>query len=109
MYARDENFGLRFDFAINDFFAISLPKRHSQTFQKRARLLIVARRRDNRDVHPPLLIDFVEINLRKDQLLFDSDRVVAAAVKGPGRNPAKISDARQSHRDQPIEKLVHPL
>jgi hypothetical protein len=43
-----------------------LPKRHSQSLQKRSRLLIVARRGNDRDVHSAQLIYLIEVNLGED-------------------------------------------
>src|ERR1051325_2065303 len=113
-----ENFGLRAAFAINDFFAISffypcIPRlsseRHSQALQKGASLFVIARGSDDRDVHPAQLVDVVEIDLRKDQLLANSDRVVAAAIESLRRNTAKVAHARQRHRYESIEKLIHSI
>src|SRR5215813_2185715 len=60
----------------------SLSKGHSQTLQQSPCLFIVARTGHNRNVHAAQLVDLVEIDLRKNELLANSDRVIAAAIKG---------------------------
>ena len=49
--------------------------------QKRARLLVVARGRDDGDVHPARLVHLVEIDLGEDELVAHAERVVAAPVE----------------------------
>src|SRR5882762_6293640 len=85
------------------------PKGHSQSFQKRASLFIVARARNNRDVHAAQFVDFVKVDLRKNQLLAHADGVIAAAIKSLWRNTTKVANPRQSNRYQPIEKLIHAI
>lgn len=64
-------------FAINDL----LPERHSQRFQKRPCLIVTLRGGDYGDVHPASFIDLVEIDLGKNELLSNSERVVASTVE----------------------------
>src|ERR1051325_11878980 len=64
---------------------------------------------DDRNVHAAQFLDFVEIDLRKNQLLTHANRVVAATVKRFGRYAAKVSNTRQGDRYQPVEKFVHAI
>ena len=48
-------------------------------------------------------------NSGKHQLLRQAQAIVAAAVEPVGAQPAKVAHPRQRQRDQPIEKLVHPI
>src|SRR5205085_3627243 len=82
-------------------------KRHSQRLQKRARLIVIARRGHNRDVHAAQLVDLIEIDFREDQLLANSDRIITAAVESFRRNTPKIPHARQRYRHEPIKEFVH--
>src|SRR6266542_6080665 len=93
-------------FTIYDL-RLSLPKRHSQSLQKCARLIVVVRRGHNRDIHSAQFVDLIKINLRKDQLLADANRIVSTAVEGFRRDSTKISYAWQGNRNQAIKKLVH--
>src|SRR5438045_9673497 len=84
-------------------------KRHSPRLQKRARLIVIARRGHNRDVHAAQLVDLIEIEFREDQLLANSDRIITAAVESFRRNTPKIPHARQRYRHEPIKEFVHLL
>src|SRR5262249_39010270 len=48
------------------------------------------------------------VDLRKDELLADTEREVAAAVERTRVETAEVADPRQRDRDQPVEELVHP-
>ena len=62
----------------------------------------------NHDVHAPVFIDLVEIDLRKNYVFFQTKRIIAVAVKTLDRNTTKVTNA--GHRDscQPIHKFKHP-
>src|SRR5579883_2058610 len=123
---RPENFLVilrrRLFFSIELFFAIrlslpfprltwvwvtSLPERKIERGQERARFLVGARRRADRDVHAPDLGRLVVVDLREDDVLLDADRVVAAPVEALRVEPAEVAHARQRDVDQPVEELVH--
>src|SRR6266542_905669 len=89
-------------FTIHD----SRPKRHPQPLQEGTSLLIISRRGNNRNIHPAQFIDLVKVNLRKYQLLADSDGVITAAIKRLRRNSPKGPDARQGNRHQPVQKFI---
>src|SRR5437763_1166342 len=59
--------------------------------------------------HARRRINAVIVYFRKDQLLLEPEGKIAASIEAPARQTAKIAHARQRHRNQPIEKLVHAL
>src|SRR5215813_704822 len=97
----------RLFFSIELFFAIniswlsasedsaSLPEREVECGQQRARLVVGFRAGADRDVHAPNIGRLVVVDLRKDDVLLDAERVVAAAVEALRRQPAEIAPPRQ--------------
>src|SRR5262249_8028886 len=85
------------------------PERHAEELQQLARFLVGLRRRDDRDVHPARLVDLHVVDFRKDQLVLQAEREVAAAVEAARRHAAEVADARQRDRHQPIEDLPSAL
>src|SRR5450830_1011155 len=79
----------------------------AQPAQKRQRRLVAFGRGSDRDVEPPDLGDVVVVDLGKDDLLANAERVVSAAIERARIEPAEVANARQRHRDEPIEELVH--
>src|ERR1700674_3401234 len=75
--------------------------------EQRAGVVIGLGRGRDRHVETADLLDVVVVDLRKDDLLADPERVVPAAVERVGAEPAEVADARQCDRDEPIEELVH--
>jgi hypothetical protein len=57
-------------------------------------LIVSLCRRHDRDVQSLDTIDVVVIDLRENDLLLDSEGVVATAIEGLGRNPTEIAYAR---------------
>src|SRR5712691_11534735 len=80
---------------------------HAEAAQERERLLVSLRSGRDRDVEAADLLDVVVVDLGEDDLLADSERVVAATVERTRAQTAEVADARQRDRDQPVEKLVH--
>src|SRR3712207_5832722 len=72
-------------------------------------LFVVARGRDDGDVHAARLVHLVEIDLGEDELVADAERVVAAPVERLRRDAAEVAHARQGHTNQTVEELVHPV
>src|SRR6202158_3335158 len=71
--------------------------------------MVGPRRRHNRDVHAPRLVDFHVVDLRKQQLVAQAERVVAATVETARRHALEVADARQRDVHQPIQELPHAL
>src|SRR5580765_6307857 len=90
-------------------FAPSGRERQPEPREARAGLLVVRRSRRDRDVEAANLVDAVVVDLRKDDLLADAERVVPAAVERVGAEPPEVANARQGDRDEPVEELPHPL
>src|SRR5437763_12884868 len=82
-------------------------ERHAEAAQQRQRLLVRLRGGGNRDIEAADLLDVVLVDLGKDDLLADAERVIAAAVECLRAETAEVADARQRDGDQPVEKLVH--
>src|SRR6202043_4079487 len=93
-------FGVFSSFAIFAVVAIvgwlsDLTEWHSHELQELARLLVGLRRRHHRDVHAARLVDLHVVDLRKQQLVAQAKRVVAAAVETARRHALEVADARQ--------------
>src|SRR2546425_7921944 len=71
-------------------------ERETERGEQRARLVVRPRRGGNRDVHPAQRVDLVVIDLREDDLLLETEAVVAPAVKSAVRHAAEIADARHA-------------
>src|SRR6476619_2531444 len=83
-------------------------ERKTERAEQRVAGLVRLRRRGDRDVQSADPRNLVVVDLRKDDLLPDPDRVVAAAVERSRIESAKVADTRQGDRREPVEKLVHP-
>src|SRR2546425_654068 len=86
----------------------SVLERETERGEQRARLVVRLRRGGNRDVHPAQRVDLVVIDLREDDLLLETEAVIAPAVKSAVRHAAEIADARHGDVHQAVEELVHP-
>src|SRR5215469_10957085 len=86
-----------------------LPERKAKPPQQRAALVVVGGRGDDGDVHPPLPVHLVRVDLVEHDLLDEPVCVVALAVKLPVVQAAEVTDARQRDRQQPVEELPHPV
>src|SRR5215211_5259157 len=116
-YFRTGNRGVRDAFTISDFLAIPLllsvswlaGEREAEPAQQREALLVGRRRRRDRDVEAADGRDVVVVDLGEDDLLADTDRVVAAPVERARVEAAEVADAREGDRDEPVEEVVHPV
>src|SRR5713101_1123530 len=84
-------------------------ERHPEAAQQRARLFVRPRRRADRDLHAAQPVDLVVLDLREDQLLLETEGVVAAPVEALVGHTLEIPDARKRHRHQLLEEVPHPL
>src|SRR4051794_17589897 len=82
-------------------------EREPESAQERECLLVRLRGGRDRDVEAANLLDVVVVDLRKDDLLGDAERVVAAAVEGARVEPAEVADPWQRDRHETVEELVH--
>src|SRR2546426_803462 len=78
---------------------LTLAERHVHEPQELLPFLVVLGRRDERDIHPPDLLDLVVVDLREDDLLGDPERVVALAVERLHGHAAEVADSRQRNID----------
>src|SRR5437868_5485206 len=67
------------------------PERHAEAAQESARFVVVFCCSHDGDIHTFLLVDLGVIDLRKDQLIAQAERVVAAAIKRLAGDSAKIA------------------
>src|SRR5262245_22710683 len=90
VYARTLYFGSRCCFWISAFFATyytSALEREAERGQQRTALVIGRGGRHDRDVHTSNRVDLVVVDLGKDQLLGDTERVIAPPVERVGLHP----------------------
>src|SRR4029077_11994431 len=82
-------------------------KRKPEPFEQFAALLIVPRGGRHGDVHALDLVHTRVIDLRKHQLVLQSQGVIPAAVEGILRQAAEVAHAWEHHVAQAVEKFVH--
>src|SRR5205809_5789418 len=84
-------------------------ERHPKAAQQRARLFVRPRRRADRDLHAAEAVDLVVLDLREDELLLETERVVTAPVEALVGNALEVADARERDRDELLEEVPHAL
>src|SRR5690606_16887263 len=84
-------------------------ERESEGGEQGPRILVVGGGRTDRDVHAPGGAHIVEVDLGEDELLVDTEGVVAPAVERPRVETPEVTHAGDGHRKQPIEELPHPV
>src|SRR5437773_2758772 len=77
--------------------------------EQRARFVVSLRRGSNADVEPPQRVDFVVLDLGENDLFAHAYAVIAAAIEGPRRDAAEVTDSGNRDGDEAIEKFVHAL
>src|SRR6266481_9170848 len=87
----------------HSFFA----KRKPEPLEQLAALLIIPRGGRHRNVHTLDLVHARVIDLRKHQLVFQSQSVISSAVEGILRQAAEVAYAREYHVAQAVQKFVH--
>src|SRR5467141_10917 len=83
------------------------PERHPEAAQKRARLFVRPRRRADRDLHAAEPVDLVVLDLRENELLLETERVVATPVEAFIRHALEVTDARERHRHELLQEMPH--
>src|SRR6266480_7005231 len=84
-------------------------ERHPEAAQQSPRLFVRPRRRADRDLHAAEAIDLVVLDLREDELLLETERVVPTPIEALVRNALEVADARECHRDELLEEVPHAL
>src|SRR5713101_6170121 len=92
--------------ALHDLF-LPLPKGHSEPRQQAAGLVVGAGCGDDRHFQPAQFVDLVVVDLREDDLLAHSQRVVATAVETLGADAPKVTDTWQRDVEQLVEEVPH--
>src|SRR5438132_136494 len=82
---------------------------HAEIAQQSAALFVAPRRGHDGDVHALDLLDPVVVDLGKDDLLLDTERVVALAVEALRPDALEVAHAGQRDVQQAVEELVHPV
>src|ERR1700676_1162480 len=82
-------------------------QRKTEALQQLPAFLVVMRGGRQRNVHALNLVHASVVDFRKHQLVFQSQRVVAAPVEGVGRQSAEVAYPRQHHVTQPVDEFVH--
>src|SRR5712692_5137752 len=109
---RTLNFAFLSDLAIFAVRAILLcypffAKRKPERLEQLAALLIVLRACRHGDIHALDLVHARVIDLRKHQLVLQSQGVIPTAVERILRQAAEVANARKHHVAQAVEKFVH--
>src|SRR5580704_523464 len=95
---------------MHDSFIRSIgPERHSQMLQQSPSLVIGPGCSHNGDVHALLFVDFRVINFREDQLVVQSEGVIAPAIERLRGHSTEVTHPGQHHADQPVIKFVHAV
>src|SRR6186713_3259325 len=84
-----------------------LAERETEGVEQGTALLVILRRRGDRDVHAPELVDLVVLDFRENDLFLDAEAVVAAAVERTRVDAAEVTDAGNRDRHETIEELPH--
>src|SRR4029450_6459179 len=84
-------------------------EREAECAQPRTALVVASCSGHDRDVHAPDRVDLVVIDLRKDQLLGDTERVVAAPVERARVHAAEVTDPRDREAHEAVVELPHPI
>src|SRR6266403_355907 len=72
----------------------TIAKRHSHLAQKRLGFFVRPRGGHNSNIKSNVPLDFIELDLRKNGLVGNAQRVVAVAIKTARRNSAEVSNSR---------------
>src|SRR5438128_1517599 len=88
---------------------LAVAERHPHELEQPSRLLVVARGGGDRHLEAAQLVDLVVVDLGEDELLFETDVVVAAPVERTRREALEVARARERDVDQAIDELAHPL
>src|SRR6266571_7009044 len=84
-------------------------ERHSHFAQERFGFLVRSCRGDDSNIKSDVALDFIELDLWKNRLVRNSQRVVTVIIKTARRHAAKIANARERCFDEALEKFVHTL
>src|SRR3970282_1885430 len=87
--------------------SLGLCERKAEAGEERARLVVGLRGGRDRHVEAANLCNVVVVDLGKDDLLAQADRVVPPAVERAGAETPKVTNAGQGDGDEPVEKFVH--
>src|SRR3954470_2580617 len=86
-----------------------LAEREIEGIEQGFALLVVLRRRGNRDVHSPELVDLVVLDFRENDLFLDAEAEVAAAIERARVDAAEVTNAGNRDRHETVEELPHAL
>src|SRR3954451_4868494 len=84
-------------------------ERQAESLQQRTSVFVGLGGSRDRHIETADLLNVVVVDLREDDLLAHTERVVAAAVERVGVEPTEVTDTRQRDRDHTVEELVHAL
>src|ERR1044071_10149247 len=82
---------------------------HAHEPEQRPPLFVGLCRGRDGNRHAAGLLALVGVNLGKNNLSTQAERIIAPAVERLIRNALEVAHPRQCHMDQPIEKLEHVL
>src|SRR4051794_27123097 len=82
-------------------------QRKAETLEELAAFFVSVRGCGQSDVHALDLVDSRVINFGKNQLIFQTQRVVAAAVERVGWQTTKIANTRQNYVAEAVDEFVH--
>jgi hypothetical protein len=79
---------------------------HPKQLQQAAAFVVRVGRGDDGHFHATYLVDGIEGDFREDQLFAEANGVVATPIE-LGRHTAKVTNTRQRHVNQAIQKRPH--
>src|SRR3990167_685383 len=91
------------------FLLQSVAEREVEGTQQGATFIIVTGSGGQGDIQTAQCVDFVVINFREDDLLFNAHAVVTTTIEGLGIQAAEVANPRQGDRKQAIQELIHLL
>lgn len=80
---------------------------HTEQGEEFASLLIGVSGGDDDDIHTANFIDFIVVDFREDELLFDAESEIAPAVEGIFGNAPEVANARKSDIHKLIKEVEH--
>ena len=84
-------------------------KGHAEQLEQLFAFCVIGRRCDDGDVHPFDAVDFIVVDLREYNVLFDAQGIVAVPVQCRSLNPPEVAHAGQGYVYELVDEVVHAV